>query len=625
MTISTGFRPRSDAERLRMADLLTDAPAVVALGFADDGWAAACLRLAGRTPVWASPGDPAACAAVLARLGLAGLGEGPAGATLGSDLTWMDPPVDTSPVRLGVLVAAADPHRADTSPCIGVASPPVGPASGDLPLVTILVCTFNRAGLLAEAIASARAQTWPCEILVVDDGSTDDTPVVLARTRGIRHVRQEPNQGKPAALARGLAEARGAAILVLDDDDLLLPGAVQVLATALFADPARVAVWGDTVVFDHATGRALFSRPACRLPEALVHRAVLQQIPALPGATLVRTSAWQAAGPRDPSLLRGQDMDLFLSLARLGPIACVPLPVLRYRSHDGLRGAAQDRWRKQDRAVHTARFLSYVKPVFARRYAGVSPITDRADAHAWALGLWQRDLAEAARAELHRWPPPYTPAEAWARQTVGLPAVATVGAGTLVVVDDGDEGALEATLAGLGADAGTEALWVDLEVPRDPLGNVRLYWPGTYGAHARLRSWVSRPGPWRLALTSAPGWGPRLLADPGLLPDLPAPEALSAIAAALGWAAPVRTRPGLVCREGPIARLAWQARKELDSGRPSVAMGPLGILLAQAPGWRGAWHLAAEAFAALGQAEDARTCRIHAAGRTPDALTAAAS
>ena len=596
---SYGFRPRSDAERMRLAHMLRTAPApvgaVVGLGFDDDGWTAACLAVAGHAPVWASTGDPRPCDAVLARLGLAPLGTQAPNAVLNADLSWRDgaPTAGTSAIA----------GRAASLPA-------------NAPLVTVLVCTYNRAKLLPLALASALAQTWPCEVLVVDDGSTDTTPEVLAAAQaggGVRALRQEPNQGKPAALARGVAEARGEAILVLDDDDLLMPGAVQVLATALFdggADDTRVAAWADTITFDDATGAPTSVIPAVRVPSALVPRAVLQQIPAMPGATLVRRSAWLAAGPLDPTLIRGQDMDLFLALSRLGPIVTVPIPTFWYRSHDALRGSAAGQWNKRDASKHRARFLSFVQPVFRRRWQTLAGAADRAEGHAWALGLWQRDLPAEARAELRRWPGPWTPAEAWVRSEIGIQTEGRVGSSTLIVADDGDEGALEQTLY---AHHRGDALFVNIEVPRDPLGNVRLYWPGTYGAREILSRWVTRPGPWRLALTSAPEWAPPPLDDPGLLPDVRGPDALIAVAAVCGWPRPVRTRPGLGRAEGPLAARAWMARDALTAKNPMAAMGALAPVLEQLPSWRGGWSLAAEAFAALGESAQAAACAARAA------------
>lgn len=577
MTVPLGFRPRAEQERLRLAEVLREAPPTVALGFDDDGWTAACLAIAGHTPIWASSGDPAPCAALLARLGLPPLGEGPADATLTADLSWVD---------RGVPGTRPSPRR-------------------EGPLVTILTCTYNRAHLIRESLASALAQGWPCEVLVVDDGSTDGTKELLASIPGIRVLRQEPNQGKPAALARGVEAASGEAILVLDDDDVLLPDAVAVLATALFADPATIAVWADTILFATETGAVTGYVPACRVPAPVVRRAVLTTVPALPGATLVRTAAWRSVLPLDPSLIRGQDMDLFLALSAKGALRCVPLPTFRYRSHDGLRGSAAGQWRKQDQGTHRQRFLSCVRPVFRRRWTEASPIRDRDEGHAWALGLWQRDLFEEAKAELARWPGPWSEAEAWVRTQVGVPTRATVKGEVVVVVDDGDEGALELTLH---QHAGRGPLFVDLEVPRDPLGNVRLFWPGTYGARQRLGAWVTARAPWHLALTSAPDWTIRVDAARDL-PDLPAPEAAVALGAWRG-VLPQRTRAGLPL--GPMAARLVAARRHLDAGAPLLALGELEPVLSRLPTWRGAWAMTAEAFAASGHTAEAEACRARA-------------
>lgn len=567
-----------------MAEAMADAPAAVTLGFEDDGWTAAALWLSGHAPVWGGVGSPERCSDLLDVLGLPPLSGVHARAELAADLVWR---------RTGVPGHAPLPRV-------------------DGPLVTILVCTYNRGPLLAQALTSALAQSWPCEVVVVDDGSTDSTPQVLAGFPEVRVLRQVPNQGKPAALARGVAAARGDAILVLDDDDLLLPGSVQVLAKALFDDPALVAVWADTVVFDGETGSPKFVRAATRVPPPMVPLAVLQQVPAMPGATLVRTAAWRAAGPLDPTLIRGQDMDLFLALSRVGPIATLPLPTFLHRVHDGLRGSAAGQWRKQDRAAHRARFNTFVKPVFVRRWAEAAPAT-RQEGHAWALGLHERDADAEARRELDRWPGPWSAAEAWVRAQVGVATEATIGPDTLVVVDDGDDGALELTLH-LHARPFT-ALHVDLEVPRDPLGDVKLYWPGTYAARTRFAALSQRPGPWRMALTSAPGWTPPALVDPSLLPDLSAGEALLAVAAVLGWPMPMRTRPGLATYGGPIATLAWRTRRALDAGDGPGAMAAAHTLLTAQPGWRGAWLLAEEAFRALGEAEGAAACHAQAEAR----------
>lgn len=106
---------------------------------------------------------------------------------------------------------------------------------------SIIITTYNRARLLPRAVESVRAQThsdW--ELIIVDDGSTDDTETVVDKWRGderIRYVKMSENQGASAARNRGIKEARGAFVMVWDSDDELYPNALAMLAEARRAHP----------------------------------------------------------------------------------------------------------------------------------------------------------------------------------------------------------------------------------------------------------------------------------------------------------------------------------------------------------------------------------------------------
>ena len=561
MALSTGIRPRSKDERLALASVLRGNASRVRVHADDDGWQSLHVRIAGKIPLWEG-GDPAQASALLERFGFAPIGD---------DM-------------------------------------PLQRARG--PLVSIVICTYNRYGMLTEAIASALVQSWPCEVIVVDDGSTDDTWELLQCFDGIRCVRLPENQGKAAALDAGVAIAQGEYLLVFDDDDLLFPGSVQVLAKALLEQPNLVGVFGDALRFED--GEIFQWRAASRLPPAAFGRGLLNQVPGLTGAFLCRTEAWRRAGRVDPRLVRGEDMDMWLRLSRLGPLASLPFGTFLNRVHDGLRGTADKQWRKSDAATHERETLRHIAPVFAERWQRFAPQADRAEGHAWALGLWQRGLRAEARRELARWKGPHGADERWIRGQCGLPSTVAATPGALLVVDEGDPGALGACLDL--QDPRLERL-VALEVEREDVGEAQLHWPGVYCRNVDLASLLSEhPGPWHVRLTSAPEWAPPPLETRAWLPPLAPIDAVHACAAALDWPLPDRQRAGTVERLDPCARAAIAARKMLASGQAGRALRLVSSLLEALPGWEGGWAMAAECFEAVGAYAEARSCRARLTG-----------
>ncbi len=569
MAISIQVRPRAQTERARALQLLATAPRVVGIAFADDGWLCAALWSSGRMPVWCNDSDPKAVNALLHRMGLPPLGN----------------------EKPEAMVNAQ--YQLDR-PCTAATGPLPKPGS-KLPLVTILICTYNRAHMIEDALSSARIQTWPREIVVVNDGSDDGTKALLDGLDGqdgIRVLHQE-NGGKPSALNAGLAASRGEAVLVLDDDDRLMPGALHVLGTALFNNPLVGCVIGDTLMFNGDTGEAMKYRPATRVGPGTAEHMILQQVPGLPGASLIRMSTQRAAGRYDPQLIRGQDMDMYLRLGRAGDIQGIPLPTFWYRSHDGLRGSATGQWKKSNRALHDDRFMACVSPVFEKRYREMGEIADRTLSHSWALGLHLRRLPELARKELGRWQEPFNEREAWVRQLVGLQSKRIQPKESLLVIDDGDPGALEDTLYRHAKD---RSVWVNLEVPRDPLGSVRLFWPGTYGARENPKDWFKGPCPIHIRLTSDPAWSPPPIESADWIPNLPSTEALHALRAAMGWPSPKPVRKGLVHNVRPLVQQIFEARKHLQEGQADPALQRILPIIRTLPTWPGGWKLAAEGF-----------------------------
>src|SRR6266567_3191848 len=125
--------------------------------------------------------------------------------------------------------------------------------------VTVVIATFNRSGLLGRAVQSVLDERWPgVEIVVVDDCSIDDTQAIVAREfPSARYFRLDQNRGCGAARNRGLREATNPYVLILDDDDTLLPGALSLIAARM----ATVPDLSKYPVVNFATGDARLEAP----------------------------------------------------------------------------------------------------------------------------------------------------------------------------------------------------------------------------------------------------------------------------------------------------------------------------------------------------------------------------
>src|ERR1051325_1413095 len=118
------------------------------------------------------------------------------------------------------------------------------------PLISVIIPCYNQGHYLAQAIDSALDQLYPSlEVIVVDDGSTDGTPLVAASYPAVRLVRQ-PNSGLAAARNRGLADCRGTYVVFLDADDRLEPGALRAGASRLDSLPECAFVYGHVRLID---------------------------------------------------------------------------------------------------------------------------------------------------------------------------------------------------------------------------------------------------------------------------------------------------------------------------------------------------------------------------------------
>ncbi|MGO4230370.1 glycosyltransferase family 2 protein [Arthrobacter sp. YAF34] len=172
--------------------------------------------------------------------------------------TWTEP-------KVGVYTIATRMNAKMTTDAVRTAAEPHDPSffgdllgwgsgASDLPLVSVVISTFNRASYIAECLYSIQAQTLrDFEVIIVDDGSTDNTAEVVGSFTDprIRYFHRE-NAGISASRNFGARQARGAFIAVHDDDDIMLPWRLERQLESL--EPGDHGSFGVSVHFDHDTG-----------------------------------------------------------------------------------------------------------------------------------------------------------------------------------------------------------------------------------------------------------------------------------------------------------------------------------------------------------------------------------
>jgi glycosyltransferase involved in cell wall biosynthesis len=225
-------------------------------------------------------------------------------------------------------------------------------------LVSTIVPVFNRAGMLAEAVGSALGETYrPIEIVIVDDGSTDDTPdaitALAAKHPEIRTVRR-PNGGPGLARESGRQTARGEFIQYLDSDDLILPRKCELLMRALRERPECGVAYGKTK-YTGADGREIACtwKDASVIGDSIFPSFLLGRLweTATP---LYRADVLEKAGPWTPLRLE-EDWEYDCRIGSHGvTLAFVDEFVAVHRDHPDerlSRGAAIDAKRLRDRAA----------------------------------------------------------------------------------------------------------------------------------------------------------------------------------------------------------------------------------------------------------------------------------
>lgn len=282
--------------------------------------------------------------------------------TMDGSFAWID---TENPISLSAAVQVDKATATYNSPDPNLYLTPWPVPEIEKPLVSIIVPTYNRAHLLPRSIESLLAQTYrPIEIIVVDDGSTDNTrEVVEPYLNRIQYVGQE-NSGCPTARNTGILRSKGKYILFFDDDDISLPRLLEVEVRQLESSGAAFCHGSAVVVDDDfRISRVHVARNVSR-NDLLEYEFLVGNV-FFGGTGLISRAALDKVGLYDTRLIRAQDYDMWMRLlARFEAVSVDYLGQI-YFFHQGQRGSADDRFSASNILNKTR---EYEKIIFRKLY-----------------------------------------------------------------------------------------------------------------------------------------------------------------------------------------------------------------------------------------------------------------
>ncbi len=182
-------------------------------------------------------------------------------------------------------------------------------------LVSVIIPTFNRAHVLGRSLDSVLAQEYsPMEVIVVDDGSTDNTRELMAGYRDRVRVLTQPNKGVSAARNLGIREAKGQFIALLDSDDAWTPEKLCVQVDFMTANPGVLICQTDEIWIRN--GRRVNPKVKHKKPSGMIFEPSLKLCLVSPSAVMMRRELFEIKGLFNEDFPVCEDYDLWLRVTR---------------------------------------------------------------------------------------------------------------------------------------------------------------------------------------------------------------------------------------------------------------------------------------------------------------------
>jgi glycosyltransferase involved in cell wall biosynthesis len=234
-------------------------------------------------------------------------------------------------------------------------------------LVSIVIPTHNRSGLLKNAVESALAQTYDnIEIIIVDDLSSDNTEQVVNELLNgkILYIKNETSLGGAGARNKGIENSKGEFIAFLDDDDIWYPDKIKLQVNKISENDDNILCTCGLRVVYSSTGLDYFNFP--KIKDVTLEKMLLNNLVGITSTVLVRKSSLDTAGNFDSRLPAREEYDLWIRLSECGKFTSVNKPLLDYNIHTNRAqiSANIDKFIKGNRIIHEK---------YADKYAAMAP------------------------------------------------------------------------------------------------------------------------------------------------------------------------------------------------------------------------------------------------------------